>query len=244
MATHIDIIDGSRGRESRNGWEEVERVATVTGCTGSGQAKLANALSASGMPGIGSGHPAFANLALEERAPEAIGTDTVKVRLIYRRSDPPSDPASGTIEVGASLNQQQTDRDYAGDLITVTHADIVQGGIVNVLRPQVTITRTRKELSSPGAKAKTYVGKLNSGAWSLDPGASARQWLCTGITGRSDDNGASYEVTYTFQYDENAWWEKVVWIDPATGRPPNPLDATGEKTVQLYDEVDFSQLQL
>jgi len=40
MAVKLDLIDGSSGKKTVNGWEEIERIATVTGATGSGHTKI------------------------------------------------------------------------------------------------------------------------------------------------------------------------------------------------------------
>ena len=132
-----------------------------------------------------------------------------------------------------------------------------QGGTTPQFQPTTTLTASRVESVSPGQKSKTYVGKVNSGTWSLDPGCLAREWLCTGIDGSSNDRGSTWNVTYSFEYkprivDDDrltGWDARVYYIDPDTGRPPsdcNSGDNKGEgyKVVQIYDEINFNALGL
>jgi hypothetical protein len=118
----LGIVDGERGRQTREGWVELERLATVTGLTSyHGYAKLDEALEALDSHGeeIGQEHPDVEGLYLDERTPQAKTPDTVEVRLTYRKLDEP-DREEPTGQVGASVKEVQTYLDKNGDLITVS----------------------------------------------------------------------------------------------------------------------------
>jgi hypothetical protein len=89
------------------------------------------------------------------------------------------------------------------------------------------------------------------------PIMSKHCWLCTGINATTNDSGVTYDVTYTFVFRDpiqegtshiGGWNAEVVFVDPATGRPPKDyiLDESGNNLTkvvkQIYPEVDFSDI--
>jgi hypothetical protein len=143
--------------------------------------------------------------------------------------------------------QVETNKTAQGNVITVGYSSggADQGGLVSKLVPNTTISVTRRESGSPGFKSRTYVGKVNAGSWSRDPGALARTWLCTAITGRSTDGGSTYEVNYQFQYREETWDETVVYMDTETGRPAVGItDGDGIEEYIIYQTANFNALGL
>ena len=119
---------------------------------------------------------------------------------------------------------------------------INQGADVELSIPQLVLTETRKESSTPANTARAFVGKVNQFACF---GGAARTWLCTRIEGTTNDRGASYEVTYEFQYNEQTWDAVVVFRDPNTQRPvDSPEEGEGIKTVQVYSVANFAALGL
>lgn len=279
---HLDIIDGNRGRKTFDkGWE-LDRIAIVRGVPGGGYEKVLNATKVEGMPEIGDAHPALASAWLREITPEAFDTDTVKLRLLYSQytsggSDSPS-AEQPNIEAGASVVQETTDADYQGNLkelaYTYPDTDKIEKAMgegyrgvewkINAewsaLKPQNTISLTRKEYVTHDHinwLGRNYVGKVNSGAWSLDTGSIAREWLCTAIVGRSNDGGLSFNITYSFQYRERVvndeklagWDKKVAYRDKFSGAIPddidtNPSNPNSRKIVQDCVEIDFDNLNL
>jgi len=263
----IDIIDGTRGRLTVEGWE-LERVATVYGLTGTASAKILNATIVTGMPSLGDAHPGYSGAFLQEILPEALDDDTVKLRLIYRVPQLQRwQPSLDTVEVGGTLSQVDTNKyisaqdgdDITRSLISVQYAypsdyeysqalqskTVDQSGLVSKLIPEHSLIITKLEYTNPSPIAKNYIGTVNSGPWTLDLTADARQWLCTGIIGRSDDGGTIYKTTYSFQYREDTWDVTVTFIDPYTGRPPpDVVDDTGVKTLKEYKEMNFNNLPL
>ena len=126
-----------------------------------------------------------------------------------------------------------------------------QGGTVSVYLPQVSWSLSRQADLSPLDIAKTYTGKINSVPWNVDPSSSAFQWLCTSIIGNSDNDGQTYFVTYSFQFNDDPYWRgTVVYIDPETGRRhKDATDAAGAAPrsinyPEVYNDIDFNDLGL
>lgn len=257
----IDIIDGSRGRYDAEGWQELERTATVEGLSSSGQQQLVDAIEADGMPAIDDAHPSVSALRLAEMAPEALGPGKAKVRLVYKRlaGSEVLIPGGGgdvkpTIEVGTTLQQVEANKDIAGNLISVTYngtkkppGDLAtQIGTYSRLQPQTSITIKRREWASPLSKSRTYVGTTNSQSWEGDPSAEANTWLCTAIIGTSSDGGAHYEVSYAFQHcgaTETGTWDVNVYWRGSDGKIPSDIEpGTGIVLVSVYGQLDFDNL--
>ena len=250
--TYIDLVDGDSGKQTIEGWE-LTRMAIVTGVTGDGHAKIYNA--ANELPSIGSAHPTISSIYLREIIPESLDANTVRFRLVYGIPKYPiMQPRLNTVEVGGTLNQLQTNKDADGDIISVGYTFpsdykldpnlqskmVNTSSLVNKLAPQHSIVYSRLIFNNPQFIARNFVGTVNLGGWYLDGGAAARTWLCTGIVGRSNDDGISFTTTYSFQYRDETWDSVVVFIDPNTGAPPDDLvTGTGIKSYNIYPIRNF-----
>lgn len=252
----VDILPGHGAKLTVQGWE-FTRVAMVRGVTGEGHTKLINAVLAviEEVGGIYAEHPNMANTLIKSFDPVPKTPEEVEVRIIYaQRSRVVTEESQ--IEVGSSITQVETNKDSAGNLITLSYAypvnykgndkyrgqTITQGGMIKRPVPTSTLSITRRESVSPLTKSQAYVGRVNSDVWK---GGEIRTWLCTGITGRSDDSGDSYVVTYSFEYKFDTWDETIMFINPDDGKPPTDLvNNVGIKTIQGLTAVAFSGLGL
>jgi len=263
MSLTIDIKDGAGGKKTESkGWE-LTRIATVTGLTGSAHAMIIDAVeNTEGMPSIGDAHPARDYAKLRTIEVESVSNDAVTLRLIYRDSDigvfPTTPNAEAVIEVGASVSQLETNKDYTGALMSTTYTypasykhnaemrsqTVNQGAMVSRLIPQRVYRASKRETTTAYAIESLndlYQGKVNSGVWR---GYSARTWLCMGISGSSDDGGTTYNVTYDFQYRPDTWDESVFFIDPYDGKPPQDISGDAQKTYQIYSTANFNNLDI
>jgi hypothetical protein len=258
----LDLQKTSNGVLTGRGWS-FTRSAIVTGLTATDSwfDKVIAASTIGGLPLLGDSIDASLPLCILHRKTVVAVTGTkVELLLEYTQASRTSIPPEETqIQVGATLNQIETNIDVNGTRMSVAYTlptpyqyddgdnfaageVITQGGLVPKYIPNPTIVLTKTLSYSPLSLAAQYVGKLNDDTWE---GGAARTWMCTGIVGNSDDSGDTYRVTYTFQYRIDTWDEVVMWHDPHDGKPPADLVAdTGYKTYQLYPVIDFDGLDL
>lgn len=166
-----------------------------------------------------------------------------------------------TISTGSAIREKQTNKDAAGNPVTLTYTDIdgkfgppgaVYGPFAALMTrgvPKATLRFTRTEYEDPTVKARLYTGTVNMAGWLADPGAPARMWRCNGIPGESSDGGASFQVTYEFEAADGGgtWDDDCVFMKD--GKVPGDVDAgvnagNAHKTVIGYIEADFNDLNL
>lgn len=253
MATVSDLISGSSFGHDQNGYHAI-RVFSVTGLTGNGYSRLKEALIASGVPLRGESHPDFDHLKADTivATPWPDSNSKAKVSVTYKPwtsrrfvPDPTADPA---VEVGASLQEVETNLDYEDNLITVKYQppgateEVEQVARVRKTVVVLNLRLSRREPNSPRDKAQEFTNKVNDNNWIGDP---ERSWLCKAIHGNSDDGGESYLVTYEFQRQLPNWDVYVAWVDPSTGQHPTDLEEdVGYKRVQIHETAHFGSLSL
>lgn len=245
----IDIFDGTSGRVTKDG-AEITRIAKVSGLSAAGPFRTIEAILALQTFGltIGSPHPdivAAPNFLLEDISFRGQQGSIYEFTLTYQGKF--QEIMLPQIEVGTDLTQETTNEDYEGNKITVMYgSDEPQVPTISRLVPQASWTKLRYESVMPLAKSMVYVGKCNSGGWFAHPNAAAWSWLCTGISGTSNDNGKTYLVRYAFSYKpDDGWKEAVYYIDHKLGRMPyDAVEGTGYKLVTVYKTIDFDGLNL
>lgn len=246
-AVVLDIIDGFSGRLTRRGWE-YDRIARVTNLTATGHARAEEAVAAlaahTESVQIGSQHPTSGGTYCEEIVPEHESTDIMTLRLVYRPPEDndgaPSEVEDFVIQVGTTLEQAQVNTDSTGEPITVEYDGKTQGCMVSIGVPKSSAVIESVEAVSPADLSRDYVGKVNSVGWAVDGSAEARTWRCDSIVGTSTDRGETFKVRREYSYDPDTFDQRVVYIDPDTGRPPSDVvEGTGAKKVQVYEEVDL-----
>jgi hypothetical protein len=175
-------------------------------------------------------------------------------------------------ETGSTVINDQTNLDKDGNIITVSYTypddykynpelaskEFTTSVLVDKLVPETTLTITRQEQITGKqltTKSLTYAGTVNESSWEL-AGTGPRTWICSGITGISQDNGATYTVRYSFVYrpeksiknpdtgaitPRQGWDREVVFVDPQTNEPPS--DALPD-VFKIYPETNFNSLGL
>ena len=253
---------GQRGTFTTDGWR-VTRTATVSGLNTVGQAKYNQAKNSLGVQ-LGAPHPSLPDLFASNIDVDLRPNDIAICRVNYEpkqdvdKTDP--GPESYQITFGATMVQEQVNTDRDGKIIVVKYIDYdgvtrdkiagkqyQQSLTVSTLRPQTTVTYRRTETTSPGAKAREYIGKTNVGPCPWHPQAEYGEWMCMGITGSSPDSGATWEVEYAFQQTLDGWNPTVVYIDPETGRPPHDVNVKANQLLArqgplMYFHADFGAL--
>lgn len=179
-----------------------------------------------------------------------IGKSKVRVTLHYQHS--PMNVVQ--VRAGSSLSQIMTNKDRAGNPITLeyTYPDdykhdddlkgktVTQGGTVTLLKPERVREYLIRETNDPDVVSESYEGRVN-GVEFL--GGAVGTWLCSSITGTNDNSNQStpsWVNTYMFQYREDGWNPEAAFSDKNTGDPPPDLVAdTGIKTIDEYEIADF-----
>lgn len=240
-----DTIENNRVRFGGRHGYEIIRQGIASGITGdpTEQALLAMFENETAVPKYGDPHPELDFVWCNEIEAEIVGPGVAKVTFIYTSDYPfATDPDYIQVDEGSTLTSFETCRDITGADMTVTHEGKDQTVLVSKLVPTRTVSFTLLENANPGPKSELYVGKVNSVEWTYDPGSTARQWMCTGITGHSEDGGVTYRVTYSFEKHPWTWDTTQAYIDPITGRAPATLDTDNYKTFVMYSTVNFNLL--
>lgn len=269
----VDIVDGPSVDIARDGPRAV-RIARIFGAKGSPAARLWLALSAPAVPKYGDLHPEIDGLPVghihaifEEGSTDIV---TITIEYFYYTGGPayftniPGDTVATLpqIEILSTVQPATTQFELLPDgtkkQIVVAYlvpppegepgppARIEQAGSVEYMLPMETVRYTRREPNDPQAKARLYVGRINS---TNVFGDAPHMWLCSHLGGPSDDGGVSYNVTYDFQKNPDSWDPTVVPTDPETGQPRVLSDddiASGEavRQVRVLPEADFWDLNL
>lgn len=256
MAIVEEQLGNQSFSEDKDG-PKVQRYFLVTELSGNVENRLFEACQLDEIPRRNTPHPSIPGILVDTRSASFLPDSNTKafVTVTYKRLNPgerePSNNTDPVINVGATVTATETNRDYAGNLITITYtanttdAEAVTGvGTVEKQVPQVALSLQRREARSPLEKAIRFVGKLNRGRF-YD--GDQWTWLCTGIQGQSDDGGDTYTVTYEFAYNPETWDPTVVYIDPETDAPPVdpiPTEGNGLVVVPVYNDDDFGVLNL
>ena len=232
-----DVLKGNRGSYARDA-RGIPRLTVyesglVTGLTGGGSEIMTEAIDVAAVPKLDSSHPTLTDLALDQIDPEVLGQKEVRLTLVYReRVKDGDEPVS--IEYGASLQQTQVNTafDANGDqeLMPIDFTiDAVSQGVqyafASVQLAGFVRTYTWRQEEDPADDCEYYTGKINPyNLFKEGEGleGDVAKWLCH-MTARSGDGGESWDVTAQFFYKENTWFADLVWIDPATNRPPAGL---------------------
>ena len=254
LATGHRLNEGSEGYTLETTMH-IERDPSAT----SADAALYEILSNPNVPVRGDPHPFVPGIKVLERDAEPVSDDPGRIIVKLRYGVPqPGDPVSGvtTVRTGSGATSEQVNVDLDGQPIltqlqvdtplpdgsgTTTRVD-EQVHNVDVERPTTSVEFERVETANPTPQSVRYVGRVNAVTWY---GGAAGTWLCTGIQGNSDDGGATYKVTYSFQYNPNGWNPTVRHRNPQTGLPAffSPF-LPSVITPRVYPSIGFGALWL
>lgn len=242
-----DQVEDAQATLGAGGWR-VTRGAVVSDLSAPAPARILEAVNALGVS-IGQPHPVLPDCNLVSIDPRHESPSVIRCTLNYEvvgLLEPEVGPET-VIEFGSSLREGVTRKDKDGKVLVITYTDASDRSFSNalalpILRPGITMTVRRTEKASPGAKIKRYVGKLNDNTWA---GFAMATWLCTGIKGVSRDEGATWDVVYTFEVAPIGWKAEGSYIDPETGEMPGDVGVgNGIDTFHVYEREAFSNLGL
>lgn len=254
MNVHSDLI-GEKVTITNEGLV-AERTFVVDQIDAAPTSVAFTAMTAAEIPQYGQPHPTIPNIRCSQVAATALSPTQANVVASYKvfqpgKDDPPAEISQPQIEVGAVVNEKETNKDIDGEDIVTSHRYnegqpneklVVQAGLVKLQVPSLYLRYSRRELLPPDDLASLYVGLVNSTSWRGNP---PRSWLCARIEGRSTNGGQSYEVSYEFQHNQDLWEARVVFIDPDTKEPfANSQPGIEIGLYQVYQEADFNDLNL
>ena len=250
MAVTIDIKDGARISRTKNGYR-ADRIAIVSGVTGSASARLYNAITDSGLPAYGSAHPSISTIYLNDITGDVIDPDTVKLTLSYYDDPTNADGGETTSRASGTTTIEEVKLDINGDAMVTQYTGasipIISGETftAEVERPRVTFDFEFTSSTFPKSTIDTYLGKINSVIWN---GYPVKTILCTAVN--TDKQGDDYKIRISFAYNPDTWvfLAKTSYYPPLLDHPSNvdsSLDlATGTRPWDVYSTADFSPLAL
>jgi hypothetical protein len=262
----IHLIESVRWQEQEGKVVEIQDAAIVSDIPAVHQGDeeiIQAALAHTSMPVFGDSHPKIAALKLVDRSARSRGVATVSVDLTYRLPGAEVQPPAGAqfmVSGGSAVEQIETELDRDGVQVTVQHNGDTQGGTITPLeaRDVLTLEAPQQQTVNPWFLARDWVNRVNDGPFAFDPDPEAyRKWLITNISFELIDPNTTpwtYRYRYELRHNEHGHDPQIVYIDPATGRPPPGLvvwlgdpsdpawDTAGAKIVPWHEEKDFTIL--
>jgi len=249
---HSDLAEGHRLSRNIDGYT-IERSYLVDDVTGSAESRLYNAIIQSKIPQYGEAHPSIPDVTVTDISAEPVKGDSSQVIVTVIYSIPGDDQdigqegGAGQAIITTALTNETTHFDIDGNLIKASYVSGVNSistnySPVEVQRPQMRVTLSRRESVIPKDHLKTFLGRINSVAWS---GFPAQTWLCSGISVR-EDQGA-FDVDYSFEYREQFWKGELILPLSASEAEQNPIDRETGNAYALFDvyqTANFNDLGL
>lgn len=223
MSVILDHVDGNRVLRTRTGWE-ITRAALVTDLDGSAAERLCKALSAPGLPAIGSPHPVAAGAVLESIELVNVDVDNGVARVALNYATPSADNTGGAggrggvrmlnIEFFASTLTERTSEDAAGHPMINFYRGPVLGGAgaaislelarelveADVFRPQLGVRIQHERPELPRALAPRMIGSTNADQWSGYPPGT---WLCIAFS--ADNREGPWLCSFEALYRPSGW---------------------------------------
>jgi len=264
----MDTITDLSLEMDRGSLVALTRGVKVIGLTSANQGNLFEAMTADGVPAIGSVPDVpdgttplprgYLNLVLVNisASVETNSPDVARLTLSYK-----SRVESGllfTFTGTSSLREIQTANHSSlsngvPQQIIVSHtfpADdedfpnetITQGAEVPALWPQSSLETTGLlQLANPQLESHGWVGYLNRADWAQ---GGFGTWLCVDVNFTLLDATTSpptYVFTFSFDHDANGWQPEAIFIDSRTGKPPaNIVNGVGTQVVAWHPYRDFN----
>lgn len=246
----------------------ISATAIVTGLTTlTPVGRVSEAITALGIF-IGQPHATFTNSFLQAWSSESLHNNVVQITMQFE----PMLNVPDEISITGSTQEVETNFDVNDTAIEVSYTypagfpdplkagstETVSKTIQKSVPSQTLVMRTRAVISGEelGDLQATYVGKVNAEDWNLRPDDLPGKWLCSDISGDRVGTIAVleslvwviyfvYDVTMTFNSHPDNWNSTEVVFTLDSGDVPDPDTWTAgvtQKTVELYDEIDFSTI--
>ena len=256
-----DLADQSSASTQPAGGTAI-RAFSVSGLTdGTPSKRVADALSATGIPALGDAHGTLTTMYATDIAAQMVGPTQARVTVTYTVPDLRTQlrlgkitkivswkSATTTRETGLDSSGAVMDIAYNGHIWTRSSAGLISEtatdyDIFSVARAEVVdavavVTYTKWTASVSASNITTYVGKVNDATWST---YAAKTFLCSGVTYEPDIGGGF--LTYELQYNPSTWQFEARSIQTWGGFNVEPPEIAAENGIEYYDvygTADFS----
>lgn len=249
----VNIVDTSKLRQT-SGEMTMTRLAKVYGLdiTSPPARRLYDAMTNPGVPGIGDPHEDVPGLFVVSREAAGLGPTHVDVSLQY--STQTTNIPGGqnkSVRYSAGVRSIPVYKDAFGQLIEVSYTnpegatDKVSGSVTKQV-PTLIMTVEKTQGFDPYDAGHTdFVGTVNSSTFR---GKSPGFWLCTSVSGNSDDGGNTYRTAYTFEAtnEPGGWTGTLFYIPRGDSKPPPDVTTSNgiEDGIALYQKRNFNSLGL
>jgi len=238
MSVISDIIRGSSGHVSRNGYQ-FDRVYVVSELSGDAETILIQALITPGIPYLGDLHPSIRNCYVEEVSVEPESTTIARVRVVYKNPSPRIAESGKTIEYNSSRSSKITDKDRNGNVLSVTYNGVDhRHGSIDVPTTERTIVVSYITTEDPDTDIDTFDDSVNAAGWH---GEDARCWHCV-ASARSSNNGITWEVRFEFYLNRNTWDRLLEYTDENGKIPDDATETNGRVLTRCIRESNFNAL--
>lgn len=245
--------------------------ALVEGLSGGVDSILFNAMTAAGVPRFGEMHALGIPVSrLSVRmAPDSSKNAFVDIEYGIEGDaedlfdqDPGNENAVPRLEVSSTLVSVRTELEINsnGDLVPIivkftppsasgepANPEQEQSASVDLMIATSVVRFYRRERNNPQARAKLYIGHVNSDEVFGDP---AHTWLISRYDGVTVDRGHSYNVTYEFQrsiavLSDDSWKATVTFKDEHGRTHKDATVGNGvRRDVRVYRTANFESLNL
>lgn len=255
MATFLsDTITDIEVQEDRGAIIRLVRSAIVTDLAGPPAGRLVEAAGAAGFPAVNTPPSGYGmdGLRLLKRTIKINPLDNTKADVLLEYG--PYHEMNLVWQVDSSSGQIQTERDAAGNPLTVSYtypADYVipqyagqtltTGASASVMSSEATMRGEARVLTDfPYTITSLFNNAVNAFPFN---GGLARTWLCTHCGAQLLDQGTrprTWLFSFVLQWRPFGWDQHYWFVDPNTGKPPSDLVyGTGIKPLTWYPELHF-----
>lgn len=256
-----DLREGHRMSEDRGSYT-VERVFYVSALTLAAELQVMEALQDPGIPSVGdsyplgapSAFPVYDQLVCKLRDARPNGVNAVRVQCTYTnvsrttfREPPTTNDGADLKRFSSAVVEKTTTKDRNGVAMSLsppasrsTYKPYLSEADIFIAVAELVFVRP--ELTIPAARARTYVGTINSLTLNNYPAGTL---LCVSINADGND-GELWDVEYVFRYRADGWKHRDTWRS-TDGKPPSDAVEVEFDTLAEADHgalgLDFSDSQ-
>ena len=255
---HEDVKGGSINVTLQNG-AKVMRKFIISEIEGNPSAIIFNGINAGGVPRPGDPHPDIPFQTVESIQSDVLGSNEIALSINYSNiAQAVDEEAQVFISISGSVQSVLTNEfftpvgkqlmqlDYRYPLNRDPEGTNTVKKIIATANKQqaiIVVTLKRLESENPLTKAVRFVDRINTRRFL---GTGPRTWLCSSITGDSNDGNETYQVSYVFEFRPQTWDVDLFFTNKETGEIP--IDVKDQplafNNFQIQEAVDFGALNL